>query len=98
MEALQKMSSRNSDSEKDIWRTNKPLYPRKEEDSQWQVPPPKLASINITEVGGDDFCTFHQLPHSEKKCPQWIHSMTWVMNKLLDPELTRDGSKEVKEK
>ena len=100
MKALQKMSNRILDleRERDIQKTYKPYYPQKEDNNQWQVPPPNLASINITEVGGDDFCTFHQLPHSEKKCPQWIHSMTRVMNKLLDPELSRDGSKEVKEK
>ena len=50
--------------------------------------------MNITEVGGDNFCTFHQQPHSEKKCPQWLNSMTLVMNKLLDSKLTKDSSKE----
>ena len=69
-----------------------------EDNNQWQVPPPNLASINITEIGGDNFCTFHQQPHSEKKCPQWLHSMTSVMNKLLDPELTKDSGEEEKEK
>ena len=50
--------------------------------------------MNITEVGRDNFCTFHQQPHSEKKCPQWLNSMTLVMNKLLDSKLTKDSSKE----
>ena len=43
---------------------------------------------------GDNFCTFHQQPHSEKKCPQWLNSMTLVMNKLLDSKLTKDSGKE----
>ena len=59
-------------------------------------PPPNLASMNITEVGRDNFCTFHQQPHSEKKCPQWLNSMTLVMNKLLDSNLTKDSGKEEK--
>ena len=54
--------------------------------------------MNITEIGGDNFCTFHQQPHSEKKCPQWLYSMTLVMNKLLDPQLTKDSGKEGKKK
>ena len=35
----------------------------------------------------DNFCTFHQQPHSEKNCPQWINLMTLVMNQLLDSKL-----------
>ena len=72
MKVLQKMSNRIVDleRERDIQKTNKPHYPKKEDNNQWQVPPPNLASINITEIGGDNFCTFHQQPHSEKKCPQ----------------------------
>ena len=35
----------------------------------------------------DNFCIFHQEPHSEKSCPQWINSMTLVMNQLLDAQL-----------
>ena len=85
MKVLQKMSNPILDleNERDIQKTNKPYYPKKEDNNQWQVPPPNLASINITEIGGDNFCTFHQQHHSEKKCPQWLHSITLVMNKLL---------------
>ena len=35
----------------------------------------------------DHLCTFHQEHHSEKICPQWINSMTLVMNQLLDAQL-----------
>ena len=45
----------------------------------------------------DNFCTFHQQPHSEKNCPQWINSMTLVMNQLLDSKLTDDGDEERKD-
>ena len=94
MRVLQKMSNRIVDLEKerDILKTNKPHYPNREDNSQWQVPPPNLASINITEIGGDNFCTFHQQHHSEKKCPQWLCSMTLVMNKLLDSKLSKDSA------
>ena len=41
----------------------------------------------FNEVGMDHFCTFHQEHHSEKRCPQWINSMTLVVNHLLDTQL-----------
>ena len=44
--------------------------------------------MNLTDVGMDNFCTFYQQPHSEKNFPQWINSMTLVMNQLLDSKLT----------
>ena len=53
--------------------------------------------MNLTEVGMDNFCTFHQQPHSEKNCPQWINSMTLVMNQLLDSKLTDDDEQEEKD-
>ena len=43
--------------------------------------------MNLTDVGMDNFCTFHQQPHFEKNCPQWINTMTLVMNQLLDSKL-----------
>ena len=45
----------------------------------------------------DNFCTFHQQPHSEKNCPQWINSMTLVMNQLLDSKLSEDNDEEGKD-
>ena len=53
--------------------------------------------MNLTEIGMEKFCTFHQQPHSEKNCPQWINSMTLVMNQLLDSRLTEEGEEERKE-
>ena len=47
--------------------------------------------MNLIDVGMDNFCTFHQQPHSEKNCSQWINSMTLVMNQLLDSKLTETG-------
>ena len=44
--------------------------------------------MNLTEVGMDNFCTFHEQRHYEKNCLQWINSMTLVMNRLLDSKLT----------
>ena len=35
----------------------------------------------------DHFCTFNQEHHFEKRFPQWINSMTLVMNQLLDSQL-----------
>ena len=53
--------------------------------------------MNLTDVGKDNFCTFHQQPHSDKNCPQWINSMTLVMNQLLDSKLTEIGKEEEKD-
>ena len=53
--------------------------------------------LNLTEVGMDNFCTFHQQPHSKKSCPQWINSMNLVVNKLLEVQLIEPKSKEEKE-
>ena len=47
-------------------------------------------------MGIDKFCTFHQQPHSEKNFPQWINSMTLVMNQLLDSKLTTADEQEEK--
>ena len=95
---MQKLSNRIIDLEKEreMRKTYKPYYPKKEDSNQWKIPPPNLASMNITEVGVDNFCTFHQQPHSEKKCPQWLNSMTLVMNQLLDAKLTKESGKKEK--
>ena len=42
----------------------------------------------------DNFYTFHQQPHFEKNFPQWINSMTLVMNQLLDSKLTKTDIEE----
>ena len=95
MKMMQNLSNQIIDLEKerDIQKTYKPYYPKREDKNQWKIPPPNLASINITKIGGDNFCTFHQQPHSENTCPQWLNSISLVMNKLLDSKLTEDSSK-----
>ena len=52
--------------------------------------------MNLTEVGMENFCTFHQQPHSERNFPQWINSMNLVMNQLLDSKLTETVVEEEK--
>ena len=96
---MQKLSNRIIDleKEKETHKFYKPYYKKREDNNQSQPPPHNSASMNLTEVGMDNFCTFHQQPHSEKNCPQWINSMTLVMNQLLDSKLTEDGDEERKE-
>ena len=96
MKMIQKLSNQIIDLEKEreVQKIDKPYHQKRENNNQWKIPPPNLPSINITEVGGDNLCTFHQQPHSEKKCPQWLNSMTLVMNKLLGSKPTKDNSKE----
>ena len=42
----------------------------------------------------DHLYTFLQENHSEKSFPQWINSMTLVMNQLLDAQLGDPGEKQ----
>ena len=95
---MQKLSHRIIDleKEKEAQKTYKPYYKKKEDNNQFKTPPHNSASMNLTEVGMDNFCTFHQQPHSEKNCPQWLNSMTLVMNQLLDSKLTEDNDEEEK--
>ena len=97
---MQKLSNKIIDleKEKETIFFYRPYYKKREDNNQSQPPPHNTASMNLTEVGMDNFCTFHQQPHSEKNCPQWINSMTLVMNQLLDSRLTEDGEEERKEK
>ena len=95
LKMIQKLSNRIIDLEKEreVQKTYKPYYQKREYNNQLKIPPPNSTSMNITEVGGDNFYTFHQ-PHSENKCPQWLNSMALVMNQLLDSKLTKDSGKE----
>ena len=82
---MQKLSNIIIDLEKDkeSQKFYKHYYKKREDNNKSQTPLHSPASMNLTEVGMDNFCTFHQQPHSEKNCPQWINSMTLVMNQLL---------------
>ena len=79
---MQKLSNRIIDleKEKETHKFYKPYYNKWEDNNQSRPPPHTPASMNLTEVGMRNFCTFHQQPHSENNCPQWIKSMTLVMN------------------
>ena len=95
---MQKLSNRIIDleKEKEAQKAYKPYYKKREDNNQSKPPPYGSASMNLTEVGMDNFCSFHQQPHSEKNCPQWINSMTLVMNQLLDSKLAEDNNEEEK--
>ena len=41
-------------------------------------------SLNVEEIDKDNFFSFHQASHTEKTCPQWINSMTAMVNQLLE--------------
>ena len=82
--------------EKEAHKQYKPYYKKREDSSQPKPPPHSPSAMNLTDVGMDNFCTFHQQPHLEKNCPQWINSMTLVMNQLLDSKLIETGEEEEK--
>ena len=86
---VQKLSNKVVDLEKDkgaIYYRNpfNPYYKKKEESGQYQPLVHNSFVLNFNEVGMDHFCTFQQEHHFEKSCPQWINSITLVMNNLLD--------------
>ena len=95
---MQNLSNRIIDleKEKEAQKAYKPYYKKREYNNQFKTPPHGSTSMNLIEVGMDNFCTFHQQPHSEKNCPQWLNSMTLVMNQLLDSKLTEDSDEEEK--
>ena len=57
LKMMQKLSNRLIDLEKerDLQKTYKPHHPKRKDNNQRQAPPPHLASMNITEVGGTIF-------------------------------------------
>ena len=67
---MQKLSNKIIDleKEKETQKFYKPYYKKREDNNQSQPPPHNTASMNLTEVGMDNFCTLHQQPHSEKNC------------------------------
>ena len=96
---MQKLSNRVIDleREREAHKSYKPYYKEREDNSQPRPPPHSPAAMNLTDVGMDKFCTFHQQPHSKRNCPQWINSMTLVMNQLLDSKLTETDNEEEKD-
>jgi len=54
--------------------------------------PPKVPQLmlNTDTFGSDNFCSYHQQNHSEKKFPRWVSSMTYVINHLLDQHSLND--------
>ena len=98
LKMMQNLSNRVIDLEREREAHNsyKPYYKEREDASQPGPPPHSPAAMNLTDVGMDNFCAFHQQPHSEKNCPQWINSMMSVMNQLLDSKLTKTGKEEEK--
>ena len=59
-----------TEKEKEAQKSYKPYYKRREDNNQSKPPPHSPASMILTKVGMDNFCTFHQQPHSKKNCPQ----------------------------
>ena len=71
---VQKLSNNIVDLEKDkeassYRRPFRQFFKNKEENSPPQPPTDNSSVLNLTEVGMDNFCTFHQQPHSEKRFP-----------------------------
>ena len=54
MKTMQKLYNRIIDleKEKDIQKTDRPYYSKREDNNHWKIPSPNSASINITEIGG----------------------------------------------
>ena len=55
--------------EKEAKKQFKPYYKRRDESGPSQPPTHSPYAMNLAEVGMDNFCTFHQQPHSERNYP-----------------------------
>ena len=68
---MQKLSNKiiDMEKEKEAQKCFRPYYKKREDNHHFKPPSQNTASMNLTEVGLDNFCTFHQQPHSEKNCP-----------------------------
>ena len=100
---VQKLSNKIVYLEKDKESTSskklfKPSFKKREEGITSQPHVYSSSVLNFNEVGMNNFCTFHQEPHSEKNCLQWINSMTLVMNQILDTQIIEPEVKEEKNK
>jgi hypothetical protein len=54
---------------------------------KYNPPRPHKASqiaLNIYSFNNDNLCSYHQQNHLEWTLPQWVNSMTLVVNQLLD--------------
>ena len=68
---VQKLSNKiaNMEKEKESKKQFKPSYKRRDESGPSQPPMHSLSTMNLTEVGMENFCTFHQQPHFESNFP-----------------------------
>ena len=68
---VQKLSNRVIDLEKEKEENKqyKPYYKKRDASGTSKPPSHSPTTMNLTEVGMDNFCTFHQQPHFEKKLP-----------------------------
>ena len=79
---VQKLSNKivDMEKEKEAKKQFKPYYKRRDESGPSHPPMHSPSIMNLTEVGMEIFYMFHQQPHSKRNYPQWINSMTLVMN------------------
>ena len=71
---VQKLSNKVVDLEKDKEASSsrklfRQFFKKKEENSPPQPPVDNSSMLNLTDVGMDNFCNFHQQPHFDKKFP-----------------------------
>ena len=71
VKTVQKLSNKIVDLEKDkeARKQFKLYYKRRDESDPSQPPMHSPSVMNLIEVGMENFCMFHQKPHSERNCP-----------------------------
>jgi hypothetical protein len=62
----------------------------KRQDSPPKPPEPPHMDFNLESFNNDRLCSYHQLNHPERTLPQWVNSMTLVINQLLYHESLND--------
>ena len=67
---VQKLSNRIIDleKEKEANKQFKPYYKKRDDSGPSKPPSHSPSAMNLTKVGMENLCTFHQQPHSERNC------------------------------
>jgi hypothetical protein len=64
----------------------------KRQDSPPKPPETPHMDFNLYKFNNDIFCSYHQQKHLERTFPQWVKSMTLVINQLLEQQILNDES------
>jgi hypothetical protein len=62
----------------------------KRNDNPPRPPEAPQIDLNLDSFNNDNLCSYHQQNHPERTFPQWVNSMTLVINQMLDQQNLND--------